>query len=210
MSTAFRQYTPAEAAAVSGIGLKSIHNAIDKQIIEARVASRHRGALTDNELLRLKIWYEVGSVLTADRRKRLFDAIRDDPLAATVKADEFLIVDFARAREQLATHAQALREAETIIQSIKGVLGSEPVFKRTHVPARAIAAMMAQGATPTEILEGYPSISSRMMELAEIWTAAHPARGRPRKLSQQGLTPKLTKRFPLKGHLMPKASGVSS
>ena len=78
------------------------------------------------------------------------------------------------------------------------------------MPARAIAAMMAQGATPTEILEGYPSISSRMVELAEIWTAAHPARGRPRKLSEQGLMAKSTKRLPLKGHLMLKASGVSS
>ncbi len=38
--------------------------------------------------------------------------------------------------------------------------------------------MKAQGATTEEIVQGYPSLTTRMVELAEIWTAAHPARGR--------------------------------
>lgn len=201
MAANLREYTPAEAAVVSEIGIKSVHNAIDKEILEQSHVKRHRRALTDEDLLRLKLWYGLGAALTADRRKRLFNAIRNNPSVATVRADEFLIVDVARAREQLATRADALEEAGAVIHSVKSVLGGEPVFKGTRVPVRAIAAMKAQGARIDEIVEGYPAITSRMAELAEIWTAAHPARGRPKKLSEYGLKVKSSKRLPVKADL---------
>lgn len=51
-----RAYTPAEAAAVSEIALKTVHNAIDKRIIARRIADDGR-ALFDDDLLRLKLWY---------------------------------------------------------------------------------------------------------------------------------------------------------
>ncbi|MDT9096716.1 DUF433 domain-containing protein, partial [Escherichia coli] len=82
-----------------------------------------------------------------------------NPDADTVRADDYLIVDVARAREQLAARAEALREAERMIKSVKGVLGGEPVFSQTRVPVRTIAAMKAQGATTEEIVEGYPALT---------------------------------------------------
>lgn len=197
MPVSSRAYTPAEAAAVSEIAVKSVHNAIDKRIIARRLAEGEGRALYDDDLLRLKLWYGVGSILSAERRQRLFDTIDQNPDADTVRADDYLIVDVARAREQLAARAEALREAERGIETVKGVAGGEPVFKKTRVPVRTIAAMKAQGATTEEIVDGYPSISIRMVELAEIWVAAHPARGRPRKLSDLGATVKSTKRLSL-------------
>lgn len=197
MSAFHRVYTPAEAAAVSGVAVKSVHNAIDKRIISKGVARTGCRSLTNDDLLRLKLWYGVGSILSTERRKRLFDAIANDPDAESVRADDYLIVDVARAREQLTVRADALRESESMIHSVKGVVGGEPVFKNTRVPVRAIAAMRAQGASTEELLEGYPSLTARMIELAEIWTAAHPARGRPKTLSEQGLRAKSKKRIPL-------------
>lgn len=197
MPISSRAYTPAEAAAVSEIAVKSVHNAIDKRIIARRLAEDEGRALYDDDLLRLKLWYGVGSILSAERRQRLFDTIDQNPDADTVRADDYLIVDVARAREQLAARAEALREAERVIETVKGVAGGEPVFKKTRVPVRTIAAMKAQGATTEEIVDGYPSISIRLVELAEIWVAAHPARGRPRKLSDLGATVKSTKRLSL-------------
>ncbi|MDK4728709.1 DUF433 domain-containing protein [Rhizobium phaseoli] len=209
MASTSYAYTPAEAAAVSEIGVKSVNNAIDKRIIEThRVGSRGR-ALTDEDLLRLKLWYGVGSILSAERRKRLFDTIDQNPDAETVRADDYLIIDVARAREQLAARAEALREAERMIESVKGVVGGEPVFKRTRVPVRTIAAMKTQGASTAEIVEGYPSLTERIVELAEIWVAAHPARGRPRKLSEQGLKVKSVKRVSLNENVS-KPSGSTS
>lgn len=196
MATAARAYTPTEAAALSEIAVKSVHNAIDKRIIVAHFGRGGR-ELTDEDLLRLKLWYGVGSILTAERRKRLFETIERNPDADTVRADDYLIVDVARAREQLAARADALREAEQKIHAVKGVAGGDPVFTGTRVPVRMIAAMKQQGASTAEIVEGYPSVTARMVELAEIWTAAHPARGRPKKLSEQGLKVRSVKRLPL-------------
>ncbi|WP_026617601.1 DUF433 domain-containing protein [Ensifer aridi] len=209
MATASRAYTPAEAAALSEVAVKSVHNAIDKRIIEA-LFGREGRELTDEDLLRLKLWYGVGSILSAERRKRLFDTIDQNPDADTVRADDYLIVDVARAREQLAARAEALREAEQKIEAVKGVVGGEPVFKGTRVPVRMIAAMKQQGASSAEIVDGYPSVTARMVELAEIWTAAHPARGRPKKLSEQGLKVKSVKRLPLSKAGSRKASGTAS
>lgn len=158
----------------------------------------------------MKLWYGVGSILSAERRKRLFDTIDENPGADTLRADDYLIIDVARAREQLATRAEALREAEKLIQSVKGVVGGEPVFKGTRVPVRAIAAMKAQGASTEEIVEGYPSLTGRMVELADIWTAAHPVRGRPRKLSELGLTVKSEKRLRLGNERVPQLSDKPS
>ena len=210
MASTSHAYTPAEAAAVSEIAVKSVHNAIDKHIIETHLVGSRGRALTDEDLLRLKLWYGVGSILSAERRKRLFDTIDQNPDAETVRADDYLIIDVARAREQLAARAEALREAERMIESVKGVVGGEPVFKRTRVPVRTIAAMKTQGASTAEIVEGYPSLTERMVELAEIWVAAHPARGRPKKLSEQGLKVKSVKHLSLRNENASKPSGSTS
>ncbi|RVL86357.1 DUF433 domain-containing protein [Sinorhizobium meliloti] len=210
MSVTSHAYTPTEAAALSEIAVKSVHNAIDKRIIETHVGGGKGRALTDEDLLRLKLWYGVGSILSAERRKRLFDTIDKNPNAQTVRADDYLIVDVARAREQLAARAEALREAERMIESVKGVLGGDPVFKGTRVPVRTIAAMKSQGASIAEIVEGYPSLTERMVDLAEIWSAAHPARGRPRMLSEQGLKVKSVKRLSLRTKSTSKPSGSPS
>ncbi|GLR57502.1 hypothetical protein GCM10007919_22270 [Rhizobium indigoferae] len=68
----------------------------------------------------------------------------------------------------------------------------------------------SQGAPTEEIVEGYPALTARMADLAEIWAAAHPARGRPRKLSEQGLKVKSVKRLPLGKAGTEKPSGTAT
>jgi uncharacterized protein (DUF433 family) len=209
MNAADRLYTPAEAAALSNIGVKAVHNAIDKRIVEtvaypgSRAGGPRRRALTGEGLLRLKLWYGVGATLAAERRQRLFDEIKAAPAAKIVKADDLLIVDVAKARMQLTARIHDLDEAEATIGRVKGIMGAEPVFKGTRIPVRMIAAMLAQGAEAPEILEGYPRLTPRMIELAKIWTIAHPTRGRPMKLSERGLKIRTSKRIALKGDPRP-------
>ncbi|MGO4439105.1 DUF433 domain-containing protein [Rhizobium sp. RAF56] len=210
MAGAVHEYTPAEAAAVSEIAVKSVHSAIDKQILATRLPGTRGRTLNDDDLLRLKLWYGIGSILSAERRKRLFDTIEKSPGVDTVRADEYLIVDVTRARLQLAARADALREAERSIHSKRGVVAGEPVFKGTRVPVRMIAAIRGQGASVEEIVEGYPAITPRLIELAEIWAAAHPVRGRPRKLSEQGLEVKAVKRLSLGRESKGKSSDTPS
>jgi uncharacterized protein (DUF433 family) len=91
----------------------------------------------------------------------------------------------------------SLREAENAIEHVVGVCGGEPVFRGTRVPVRMVAAMRSRGATTEDIIAGYPSLTVRMVELAEIWTMAHPVSGRPPKLSDLGATVNNAKRFSL-------------
>ena len=209
-----RIYTPTEAAAVSGIAVKAVHNAIDKKIVattpDLRPSGAARRALTQEGLLRLKLWHGVGSALSAERREKLFEAIAAMPNAKTVRADELLIVDVGAARKQLDAQIRTLDEAEAAIHRDRGVLGGEPVFRGTRIPVRMVAAMLAQGASAEEILEGYPALAPRMLELAAIWVAAHPARGRPKTLDEQGLRLKSTQRLTLKGDPRSSRSGTAA
>jgi Protein of unknown function (DUF433) len=42
-----------------------------------------------------------------------------------------------------------------------------------------VATMSAQGASVEEILDGYPALSREQVELAPLYVAAFPRRGRP-------------------------------
>lgn len=203
MSAAARLYTPAEAAVVSGVGVKAVHNAIDKHVVRAAKPARGSGKtvrrkLTADEVLRLKLWYKVGDVLSQERRKMLFQAISEQPEAATVKADDLLIIDVAEARRQIADKTRDLEAAEAMVATGKDVLSGEPVFKGSRIPVRLIAAMLADGAGEDEILEGYPKLDREQLALSQIWTSAHPKRGRPKSLKDRGLKLKSAKRAPLK------------
>ena len=76
-------------------------------------------------------------------------------------------------------------------------MGGEPVFKGTRIPVRLIASMLDQGASEAEILDGYPKLEARHLELARLWTAAHPRRGRPKTLADRGGTVRSQSRAPL-------------
>jgi uncharacterized protein (DUF433 family) len=209
MDDTARLYTPAEAGAVSGLKLKAVHNAIDKHIVEpvaiartTRVGNGKRASpryLTGEDLVRLRLWRGVGDTLSAERRQRLFVAIAATPTAKTVKADDLLIVDVGEARRQVGRGVHDLKAAEALVTRDKATLGGEPVFQGTRIPVYGIAAMLDAGATVEELLSGYPKLTERMLDLARIWATAHPRRGRPKSLSDLGLTVKSTQTVPRKG-----------
>lgn len=184
MTTRAREYTPVEAAVVCEVPVKSVYTAIDKKIILGRRAGNRGRVFSELDLLRLVIWCCVGLLLSADRRKGLLDALAATPDAHSLQASDFLTVNVAVARDRLAARSKALLEAERAIRCRKGLSGGEPVFIGSHVAVRSVAAEKARGASTEEIIQSYPSFTPRMVELAEIWSAAHPPRGRPRKSSR--------------------------
>lgn len=206
---AARRYTPAEAAALSGVALKAVHNAIDKRIIhvDAVVPGKKRPrALSAENVLHLKLWSEVGPILSQERRQRLFDEIRAHPTARHIKADNLVIVDVAEARKEIAGRARDLEAAEAVVTRARNIMGGEPVFKGTRIPVRLVATMLDDGTSQEEILDGYPKLDARMLALARVWTATHPRRGRPRTLSDRGATMRSQTRTTLKSDPGPSRS----
>lgn len=195
-----RQYTATEAAALSGVAVKAVHNAIDKRIVagQAKPATeRARRSLSAEDVLRVKLWHDVGPVLSQERRERLFAEVEQRPGAKRIRAGALVIVDVGEARKQIARRARDLEAAEAAVTRSGTVMGGEPVFKGTRVPVRQIAAMLDQGASEMDILDGYPALEARHLHLARIWAVAHPRRGRPKSLEDKGLKVRSQLRIPL-------------
>jgi uncharacterized protein (DUF433 family) len=74
---------------------------------------------------------------------------------------------------------ERLRKAQRMAISDPEIMGGTPVYRGTRVPVDMVAAMLAQGASTQEILEDYPSLKQEQVELAPLYVAAFPRRGRP-------------------------------
>ena len=194
-----RLYTPAEAPAVSGLALKAVNNAIDKRIVDVampattgkRAVRRH---LTRNHLLCLRLEHGLAGRLPLDHRQNLFRELVAKPDVKLLKADDLLFVDVGSARREVAARVRDLEEAERLIHVDKETLGGEQVFKGTRTPVYAIAAMLDGGADIDEIRSCYKTLDRRKLDLACLWAAAHPRRGRPKRLADFGFTLKSTSR----------------
>jgi len=202
MAEPARLYTPSEAAAVSGLALKAVNNVIDKNIVDiarpASVGNRTvRRYLTGNHLLCLRLEHGLAGRLPIDRRQGLFRELASKPDAQLLKADELLLVDVDAARRDVDARLRDLNEAEALIHVDKETLGGEPVFKGTRIPVYSIVAMLTAETDIAEILSGYPALDQRKLELGRLWVAAHPRRGRPKRLSDFGFQLISTRRKPL-------------
>src|ERR1035438_8184942 len=71
------------------------------------------------------------------------------------------------------------------------------VFKGTRIPVDLVADMLAQGATPEKIIEGYPALDPEKVAIAPLYMRAFPRRGRPGRRPWQGMKPRGRKVFEL-------------
>jgi len=93
-----------------------------------------------------------------------------------------LLIKVSTARRKADEGLKRLVRAEKMVISDPEILGGAPVYRETRIPVRLVADMLAQGASVKEILEGYPSLSREMIELASIYVRAFPRRGPPARL----------------------------
>lgn len=203
MAVTDRLYTVSEAAAVSGLALKAVNNSIDKGLVEVapslgRGRSKPR-VLTGTDLVSLRLEHGLAGKLPIEGRLDLFRRLAAKPKARHLPAGEFLMVDVAAARRDVSARIKTLGEAEASVVADKAIMGGEPVFKGTRIPVYAVAAMMEAGAAEDDLLSGYPKLDSRLLRLAKVWVAAHPRRGRPKRLETSGLTPTSVRRVIRKG-----------
>jgi len=215
MSATARLYTPAEAAAVSGLALRAVNNVIDKRIVEVAkpLASGKRSVrryLTGSHLLCLRLEHGLAGRLPVDRRQGLFREVAAQPEAKMLKADDLLFVDIDAARRDVTARMRDLDEAERLIHSDKETLGGEPVFKGTRIPVYSIAAMLEAGAQVDDLLSGYPKLDAHMLALGRLWAAAHPRRGRPKRLADFGFKVTSTSRRAMPGDPLAKVKPAAA
>jgi len=101
-------------------------------------------------------------------------------------------------REPLKVLARIAR----LVVSAPEIMRGTPVFKGTRIPVDLIADMLAQGATPEEIIEGYPALDKEKVVMAALYMRAFPRRGRPDRRPWQVNKPRGRESFALDGLLM--------
>jgi uncharacterized protein (DUF433 family) len=182
MQTHDTLFTPAEAAVLTGLPLKAVNNAIDKNTIAA-VPGEEGGRLLDaRALMSLSIERRLSDRLTTpELRRKVFDALADAPRNVVSLEGGLLKIDLREPRRALAASLRDLRRARRLVVSDPEILGGDPVFRGTRVPVHLIAELVAQGTKPAELIEGYPRLSAEMIRLAPVYAAAYALRGRPRK-----------------------------
>jgi uncharacterized protein (DUF433 family) len=173
-------FTPTEAAVLTGLPLKAVNNAIDKKTISA-VAGEEGGRLLDaRALVSLSLERRLSDRIAPELRRQVFEALAESPHNVVSLEGGLVKIDLREPRRQLATSLRELRRAKRMVVTDPHIMGGDPVFRGTRVPVHMIAELMATGSTPADLIEAYPRLTADMIQLAGLYAAAYPLRGRPR------------------------------
>jgi uncharacterized protein (DUF433 family) len=176
-------FTPTEAAVLTRLTVKAVNNAIDKKTVLAIAGSRAGNAtrlLDFRALISLTLERRLAERFAPELRRAVFDALAAAPRNTVSLDGGFLTLDLRGPRQELATSLRALRRARQIVMSDPEIMGNEPVFRGTRIQAHLIATLLEQGTTNDELMANYPRLTPEMIQLAPIYAAAYPLRGRPR------------------------------
>lgn len=92
-------------------------------------------------------------------------------------------VDLKDYWREISGRVKQWAEAEKAVTSDPEILDGERCLRGTRIPVYMIADMLAAGDSPTAIVANYPSLTLKTIEMARIYAAANPKRGRPPKPS---------------------------
>ena len=195
-------YTPAQAAAITGLPLAAVHKAIDTGLI--RLRSTRSGAtvrrlLTKEQLIYLQLEAEGLRLLPVATRREIAESIQRSPKTETlpVANGAALLIEIGTARRAVENQLKHLARIEEMVVSDPEIMRGTPVFKGTRIPVDLVADMIAQGATAEEILEGYPTLSKEKIAVAPLYMRAFPRRGRPSRRPWRGKKARDRKSYPL-------------
>jgi uncharacterized protein (DUF433 family) len=195
-------YTPAQAAAVTGVPLAAVHKAIDSRLIRprsARSGATVRRLLTKEHLIYLQLEAEGLKLLPVRTRREIANSIQQSPKTDLMPIGNgtALLVECKAARRKVEGQLKQLAHIAEMVISNPEIMRGAPVFKGTRIPVDLVADMLAQGATAEEILEGYPTLNKEKIAVAPLYMRAFPRRGRPIRRPWQGTKAKGRKSFSL-------------
>ncbi len=179
-----KSYTPAEASAIAKLPLKAVHKVIEGRLIRpqrSRRGDQVQRLLSAEHLVYLRLEAEGVRLLPLASRREVARTLESAPNSdiVTVSGGSALVVQVKSARKDVQREVKRLHKVEQMVVSDPEVMGGAPVYRGTRIPVDLVATMSAQGASVEEILNGYPALSREQVELAPLYVAAFPRRGRP-------------------------------
>jgi uncharacterized protein (DUF433 family) len=177
-------YTPAQASALANLPLPAVHKLIERRLIRPRRLRTGRSIqrmLSREQVLYLRLEAEGVRLLPIAARRAIARKIESSPEVDAVVLTEgsAVVIQVKSVRRELDQDLKKLERAENVIASDPEIMRGAPVYRGTRIPVDLIAEMLNEGATPEEILEGYPALDREKVELAQLYVQAFPRRGRP-------------------------------
>ena len=150
-----RLFTLNEAAVLTRMPLKAVHNAIDKKTVALTADTRagHKTRLLDlRALMSLALERRLTERVAPDLRREIFGALTD-PRRTSVSVEGGLIkIDLREPRRELTRSIHDLRRACELVHSDPNTTGGAPVFRGTRIQVHMIAALLERGSAPEELL----------------------------------------------------------
>ena len=178
------EYTPAQASAIANLPLPAVHKLIERRLIRPRRVRTGRSIqrmLTREQVLYLRLEAQGVRLLPMSARRAIARKLESSPEADAVFFAEgsALVIHVKSVRLELERDLRKLDRAASMIISNPEVMRGTPIYRGTRVPVELVAAMLSQGASPEEILQGYPGLTREKIDLAPLYVQAFPRRGRP-------------------------------
>jgi uncharacterized protein (DUF433 family) len=195
-------FTPAQAAALTGLPLAAVHKAIDSQLIRPRATrsgATVRRMLTKEQLVFLQLEAEGLRLLPLGTRKEISVLLQKSPKTDKLPVGNgtALRIEINPARRKVESQLKQLARIRQMVISDPDIMRGIPCFKGTRIPVELVADMLEQGATVDEILEGYPTLDNEKIGIAPLYMRAFPRRGRPGRRPWQGRKPRGNRSFRL-------------
>jgi uncharacterized protein (DUF433 family) len=199
-------YTPAQAAALTGLPLAAVHKAIDSRLIRphaTRSGATVRRLLNKEQLIFLQLEAEGLRLLPVATRRQIADLLQQAPKTDQLPVGEgsALRIDVKPARRRMESQLKQFARMQAMVITDPEIMGGTPVFKGTRIPVDLVADMLAQGASAGEILKGYPTLDEQKILTAPLYMRAFPRRGRPSRRPWRGKKARGRKSFPLRSLL---------
>ncbi len=181
---------------MAGTAVRAVDRAIDERLLPDDFYTHDGGRrLTAGACVMIAFHQVAADQFTARLRRTILDRFEDRLRRMTFErygayAQEdwqleggYWTVDLAPFIERTALGYEELRAAEAVVSSSDDIMGGVHVLTGTRIPVHDISASAASGEPLSRLREAYPSLTDRQIELAIVYAAAHPQRGRPRGIT---------------------------
>src|SRR6202022_1596406 len=128
------QFTPTEAAVLTGLSLKAVNNAIDKKTISAVAGEEGARLLDERALVSLTIERLLADRFAPELRRQVFDALAESPRNVVSLEGGLVKIDLREPRRELAMSLRELRRARRLVVSDTEIMGGAPVFRGPRGP----------------------------------------------------------------------------
>ncbi|WP_341487282.1 DUF433 domain-containing protein [Pararhizobium sp. A13] len=185
-----------EAAVVSHVALRDVNRVIDEGILPEAFFSADNGRhVLASACTLISFYFESAERLTSNERLNTIrwaeprlNEWRELTFSSLVKKDwtmhhDFLTIDLAPFVRKMVERLATLEAARAMVVSSPDILGGAPVIRGTRIPVHDVVASVNAGHSLKDILEAYPVLNAKQVDLAKIYVDANPSRGRPRPVN---------------------------